>query len=170
MEDTTLSPKSQFVTEIDEAWEAFNAYLVTLNGNQMTTLHDKRGWTVKDHLTHIIAWEQSILFYFQGKPRFEALGIHEKMDFDEQNEVIRRQHEHISLNEVLVQLQQTHAELMEIVKNLSNEDLTRPYRSYPSGTPASEQRSVMDLIRGDTSEHFNEHLGWIKTLVEKASV
>src|SRR5512147_2370500 len=99
MDETTVSPKSQFITEIDEAWEAFNSYLVTLNGNQMTTLHDERGWTVKDHLTHIIAWEQSILFYFQGKPRFEALGIDEKMDFDDQNEIIRQQHGHISLNE-----------------------------------------------------------------------
>jgi hypothetical protein len=173
MDQTTVSPKSQFIAEIDEAWETFNSYLVTLNGNQMTTLHDERGWSVKDHLTHIIAWEQSINYYLQGKLRHEALQVEAAMlnnqDFDTINEVIRSQRGHISLNEVLVQLQQTHAELMELVKTMSDEDLTRPHRDYPPGTPASEQHSVMDLIRGDTSEHFDEHLHWIKSLVEKAS-
>jgi hypothetical protein len=168
-----MTTQSEFLLEIDQAWNALQSYLARLSEAQMTALHDERGWTVKDHLTHIIAWEQSIIFHFQGKPRHEAVGIDENFfnsrDFDGQNDVIRKQREHLPLGEVLAQLRQTHDKLMEFVKPLSDADLSHPYRDYPPETPASNRRSVMDLVRGDTSDHFSEHLGWIKTLVENAT-
>jgi hypothetical protein len=171
--ETNMTTKSEFLLEIDQAWQALLSYLASLSEAQMTALHDNSGWSVKDHLTHIIAWEQSIIFHFQGKPRHQAVGIDEAFfasrDFDGQNEAIRRQREHLSLGEALAQLRQTHAELMELVRPLTDADLARPYRDYPPETPASDRRSVMDLVRGDTSEHFSEHLAWIKTLVENAT-
>ncbi|MBI5295676.1 MAG: ClbS/DfsB family four-helix bundle protein [Chloroflexi bacterium] len=168
-----MTTQSEFLLEIDQAWQALLSYLAGLSEAQMTALRDNSGWTVKDHLTHIVAWEQSILFHFQGKPRHQAVGLDEAFfasrDFDAQNEAIRSQREHLSLDEVLAQLRQTHAELMAFVRPLTDADLARPYRDYPPETPASDRRSVMDLVRGDTSEHFTEHLAWIKALVTAAS-
>jgi hypothetical protein len=171
--ETNMTTKSEFLLEIDQAWNALLSYLARLSESQMTALLDNSGWNVKDHLTHIIAWEQSIIFHFQGRPRHQAVGLDEAFfasrDFDGQNEAIRSQREHLALNEVLAQLRQTHGDLMEFVRPLTDADLARPFRDYPPETPASDRPSLMDLIRGDTSDHFNEHLGWIKTLVKNAT-
>ena len=173
MDNLAGTPKSQLLSEIDKTWIDLNTYLAGLSETQMTALHDAQGWNVKDHLTHIIAWEQSIIFFLQGKPRHEAVGIDEaffaSQDYDGQNEAIRRQRESASIREVLAQMQKTHGELMELVNPLSEADLNRPFRSYPPDTPAADRRSVMSLIQGDTSEHFSEHLAWIKTLVQTAA-
>ncbi len=173
MDNLTGTPKSQLLSEIDRTWAALNIYLAGLSETQMTALHDAQGWSVKDHLTHIIAWEQTIIFFFQGKPRHEAVGLDEAFfasrDFDGQNEAIRRQRESASIHEVLAQMQKTHGELMELVNPLTEADLNRPFRSYPPDTPAADRRSVMSLIQGETSEHFSEHLVWIKALIEAAS-
>lgn len=168
-----MTTQPEFLLEIDQAWGALLSCLEGLSETQMTSLHDNSGWSVKDHLTHLTAWEQSILFHFQGRPRHQAVGLDEAFfasrDFDSQNEAIRKQREHLPLNEVLAQLRQTHAELMEFVRPLTDADLARPYRDYPPEVPAADRRSLLDLVRGDTSEHFSEHLAWIKALVTAAS-
>jgi len=34
--------------------------------------HDQQGWRVKDHLTHIAAWEQSLLALLEGRDRWAS--------------------------------------------------------------------------------------------------
>ena len=170
MTNETITSKPQLHSEIDKTWAALNSYLASLSDAQMTTLHDDRGWTVKDHLTHLIAWEQSVVFLFHGKPRHQALGIEETLfaseDFDKQNEVIRRQRESMPLRDVLAQLQNVHGQLMDFLTPMSEADLNRPFRDYPPETPLEDRRSVMNLIQGDTSDHFSEHLVWIEAIVQ----
>jgi len=136
----------------------------------MTEIPDGRGWTVKDHITHLTAWEQSVIFFFQGKPRHEALGTEEALfasgSFDEMNEVIRKQRERVPLSEAISQFQRTHVDLMDLVHPLTEADLDQPIRNYPPETPASDQQTVMSLIQGDTADHFSEHLAWIEALVQ----
>ena len=172
MADRTITSKSHLLSEIARTWAALNSYVAQLSEAQMTAFHDDHGRTVKDHLTHLTAWEQSVVFHFQGKPRHQALGIEETLfasgSFDEQNEVIRGQRESIPLAEVIAQLQRTHVELMNLVNLLTEADLSRQLRDYPPETPATDQRSVMSLIQGDTADHFSEHLSWIEALVQAA--
>jgi len=168
--DRTMTTKPELLSEINTSWAALNSYLGHLSSAQMTGIYDGRGWTVKDHISHLTAWEQSVIFFFQGKPRYEALGIEESLfasgSFDEQNEVIRKQRERVPLPEVISQLQRTHVDLMDLVHPLTEADLNRPIRNDPPDTPASDQRTVMSLIQGDTADHFSEHLAWIESLVE----
>jgi len=167
-----MSTKPKLLSEIDRTWAALDSYLARLSEAQMTESHDGQGWSVKDHITHLGAWEQSVVFFFQGKPRHEALGIDETLfaseSFDGQNEAIRRQRMDLPPSEALAQLRRTHAELMTLVTPLTEADLARPLRIYPPGTPASDQRTVLSLIEGDTVDHFSEHLAWIETLVQAA--
>lgn len=172
MADNTSTSKSQLLSEIDRSWIALNSYLASLSEDQMTALRDERGWTIKDHLAHLSVWERSVVFFFQGKPRYQALGIDQALftsdDFDEQNEVARKQSESMPLGEVIAQLKKVHGELMDFVNPLTEADLNRPFRSYPPDTPTEDQRSVRNLIQGDSSEHFSEHLAWIEAIVKAA--
>jgi hypothetical protein len=67
--------KEFLLEEIDKAWKDLNRFLDNLSSDQMTAITDSQGWNVKDHLSHIAAWERSINFFLQGKERFDGLGI-----------------------------------------------------------------------------------------------
>jgi hypothetical protein len=55
--------KAELLADIEPAWAALNAALDRLTPTQMTTIKDGQGWTVKDHLIHLTAWERSIVFF-----------------------------------------------------------------------------------------------------------
>jgi hypothetical protein len=135
MAERGSSVKAQPPAEIDKAWADLNTFFAGLSEAQMTTLHDGQGWTVKDHLTHIAAWEESVIFFLHGRPRHEALGIEEplfaKASFDEINAVIQR---------------------------------LQPLRHYLPNSPADDRRRAVDLIRDNTSGHFSEHLPWMRAI------
>jgi hypothetical protein len=169
MVDRGFSTKSQLFAEIDKAWAALECYLARLSEAQMTTVHDEHGWTVRDHLTHMAAWEDSVVFFLQGKPRYEALGVEESLfsngPFDDMNEVIQQLRKDLSLAEATAQLQSTHGQLMSLLQPLTDADLNHPLRHYLPSSPASDRRRAIDLIRDNTAGHFSEHLGWIEALV-----
>ena len=53
------------------------------------------GWTVKDHLVHIAAWEHSLLALIQGQDRERAMGLLEGAEgIDNENEAVRKLHQH----------------------------------------------------------------------------
>jgi len=51
--------------ELDRTLSAFGE-------TKMTTVQDHAGWSVKDHIAHIVAWEQSLLRGLAGLPEHEA--------------------------------------------------------------------------------------------------
>jgi len=164
-----VSTKSQFLAEIDKAWAAFNSHLARLSEVQMTTIHDEHGWTVKDHLTHMAAWEDSVVFFLQGRPRNEALGVEEPLfangSFDEMNDVIQELRKALPLAVAIAQLQDTHKRLMSLLQPLTDADLNQPLRHYLPSSPDSDRRLAIDIIRDNTVDHFSEHLAWIEALV-----
>src|SRR5438477_11337149 len=94
MADQRPTNKAELMKEMDRTWPALNAALDRLTDAQMTGIRDAEGWAVKDHITHIAAWERSVVFFLQGRPRHEGLGVDEKLyleDDDQINAVIQRQ-------------------------------------------------------------------------------
>src|SRR3972149_1108673 len=137
--------KSHLFADIDKDWRALHAYLARLTEAQMTAVHDQEGWAVKDHLAHLAAWEESILFLFEGKPRHQGLGVAEELyasgSFDAVNAAIYEQRKDLPLDQVLSQIQGIHDQLMALVQPLSDGDLNRPASSYfRSLSPAEKRR------------------------------
>jgi hypothetical protein len=169
MTNPSNSTKAQLLTEINKPWDALNSYLARLTEPQMTTIHDEHGWTVKDHLTHLAAWEDSVVYFLQGKPRHEALGVEESLSargsFDEMNAVIQQLRKSLSLAEATAQLRNTHANLLSLLQAMTDTDLNRPLRHYLPSSPAGDRRHTIDLIRDMAVDHFSEHLGWMEALV-----
>ena len=169
MADSSITTKAHLVAEIDKSWAALNSLLAQLSETQMTVAHDEHGWAVKDHLTHIAAWEDSVVVFLQGKPRYEALGIDQALfesgSFDEMNAVIQRLRKHLSLPEAMAQLKSIHDRLMSLLQPLSDADLNQPVRHFLPSSPATDRRRAMDLIHDNTADHFSEHLAWIEALI-----
>jgi len=86
--------RSALLERIDSAWTGLNQMLAGLNEAQRTAAHDQQGWQVKDHLTHIAAWEQSLLALLEGRDRNHAFALGDidlaAMDYDQLNALIQQ--------------------------------------------------------------------------------
>lgn len=169
-----VTTKVVLLSEIEQTWTALLAAINRLTEAQLTIPQDAQGWTAKDHLVHLAAWERSITSFLQGQPRHEGLGVAESMylngTFEDINEVIQQQHKNLPLADAITQLRDTHQQLLALLQPLTDDDLNQPYRHYLPDEPGRGDGSpAIDLIYGNTADHFADHLAWIETLVAKAA-
>lgn len=80
------SKLAKFMASIDAAWKDLLSFLAAVTPSQASK-RDQAGWSVKDHVTHLAVWEDSVAIFFRGGRRHEALGIEEAFyiasNFDE---------------------------------------------------------------------------------------
>jgi uncharacterized protein (TIGR03083 family) len=162
--------KADLLADIERDWTKLNMALDQLTETQLTTPTDAQGWTAKDHVIHIMAWERSMVTMLQGKPRHEGLGVAEDLyltkGFDAINAVIQAQHQALPLAEALAQLRQTHQQLLDLLEPLSDQDLQQPYRHYLPDEPGEgDGPPAINVVYANSTEHFREHLDWIEELV-----
>jgi len=172
MPPSTVSKHAELITAIDSAWEELLSFLHTVVSSHVST-RDDNGWTVKDHVTHIAVWEDSVSILFRGGLRHEALGIDESSylvsSFDQINEVIRERFKAIPLTQAIRQLEEVHSELMTRVTALSEADLKTTVRDYFPQAPRTDDRPMMTFIYDNTADHFIEHLQWMRELLGRAA-
>jgi hypothetical protein len=174
MAERRVTTKEEVLADIERAWRHLNGALERLTEEQMTARQDGQGWTVKDHIVHMAAWERSVVFLLQGKPRHEGLGVDEGLYLegteDEINAVIQQQRQGLSLAEALSQLRDVHEQMLELLQALTDVDLLRPYRHYlPEEPGEGDGPPAINLVYGNTADHFAEHQGWIEELAAEAS-
>jgi uncharacterized damage-inducible protein DinB len=127
------------------------------------------GWTVKDHLAHVAAWEHSLLALIEGRDRSGAMGLHEPLEeIDAINEAIRKLHATDTGDEALGYFRDSHAQLMAAIGKLDDADLEKPYSHYQLADP-DEARPVVGWVAGNTYEHYAEHIDWINQLISESS-
>lgn len=172
MSDQRPMTKDELMKDIDRTWPALNAALDKLTESQMADIRDAEGWAVKDHLTHLAAWERSMVFMLQGKSRHQGLGVSEKLylegNDDPINAAIQHLHRDVTPEEAQAQLEDIHGQLMGLLERMTDEDLLKPYSHYlPNEQQNSDDSPIFFRIHGNTAGHFEEHLGWIESLVSK---
>jgi hypothetical protein len=169
MEGFDRITKDQLLGEITDAWKDLKGFLDTLSDEQMTALTDLHGWSVKDHLSHLAAWENSINFFLQDKTRYKGLGIDKNLfetgSIDEMNQVIQKHHRKMGIREVLNLLDATHSDFLQLIASKSDDDLNQPLKAIQPETSEGGQYPVVKIIFDNTADHFKEHLAWIKTLI-----
>lgn len=163
--------KTELMAQIDRDWAALQDNLSRLTPEQLTELRDHEGWSAKDHLTHLAAWERSVVYFLEGKPRHEGLGV-DRATYENQEDTINavvQQHTHdLSLDDALADLRSVHARLLVLLEPLSDDDLSKPYRAFLPDEPGDgDGPPAFEVISGNTGEHFREHLAWIKELTKK---
>ncbi len=169
--------KSEMMRKIDAAWKEIETYLAGLSEAQMTDLHDAQGWNVRDHITHLAAWEESVAMLFHRVPRYQTLGIDPAKystrqliisNIDEVNADIRARLQNVSSAAALEEFRRIHKLLMMSVGMLSDTDLNQATAGFFPPSLSNDERRLLALIESNTSEHYVEHLSWIKTLVSTA--
>jgi hypothetical protein len=173
MSEEKVPTKAEFLAETERHWQELNALLDQLSEAQMTTLKDHAGWTVKDHIIHIVCWERSVVYQMQEKPRWEGLGVDEVLfksaDFDKMNAEIQQINKDVSLPDAKQQLGSTHGQMLDLITPLSDADLQKPFRRWrPEEEGDGDGPMLMGLIDNNAGAHFAEHIPWIKTLVGTA--
>jgi tRNA(adenine34) deaminase len=171
MTDLLINSKAKLLTSIERSWDSLNAALERLSEQQMTSIQDAQGWTVKDHLIHLAAWERSAVFFLQGQPRYLGLGVDQALylrgSFDDTNAVIFEQHKGMSLAEAKAQFQDVHQQMLNLLQPLTDADLLKTYQEYlPEET--GDDRLAIDVVYGNTAGHYQEHQAWMEALVSNA--
>ena len=151
-----------------------NSTLDRLGEAQKTGITDAQGWTVKDHIIHLTAWERSVAFFLQGKPRHAGLGVDEALYLnakeDEINAVVFPRNKDILLADALAEFRDTHEQLVKLVRPLTDADLQDRYRHYLPDEPGDgDGPPAINVIYGNSAHHFTEHLAWIKAIVGRSA-
>lgn len=162
--------KAGVLARIDDAYATLDATLDGWSAAQMTGPTDAAGWTVKDHIAHLAAWERSIVFLFDGRPRHEGLGVSADLyrgdNIDAINAAIRDRDAGLSLDEARDELAAVHRELLARLDTLTYNDLLKPYSYYLPGEPGDDDGSpILGRLWGNTGGHYAEHLPWMAALV-----
>lgn len=139
-----------------------------LGAARLTGPTDAAGWTGKDHLAHLTAWERSLISWLQGGTRAEGLGVSEDLfasrDIETINEAIRQDTRACSLEEVLAEHDRVRGELREQVASMTLDDLHRPYSHYPPDDLDATVPPVYRRVLRVVGSHVDDHLGYIEAI------
>jgi len=112
MSTTHTPPRTKVELEhrLDQSFSRLERRFEVLDARQLEGPTDPAGWTAKDHLAHLAAWERSMVHLLQGRPRHEGLGVEEAVYMDDGRPIIERISAnsdahfdiHLGYNEVIV--------------------------------------------------------------------
>jgi hypothetical protein len=170
MSKEAISNKQALLAAIDQHWAALTTALDRLTPADFTAHHDDHGWTVKDHLVHLAAWERSVVYLLTGRPRHAGLGVAETLYLsggeDAINDAITSANQQVSTMAALAELRAVHAELLAVLAPLSDADLQQRYRHYLPDEPGEgDGPPVIGVVYSNSGNHYVEHLPWIAALV-----
>ena len=153
--------------KMEHGWRALNAALRQFDDSEMTAEDPQTGWSIKDHLAHLAAWEAGVVEVLRYGDRAAAMGLSEnewfELSMDQINDVIYERNKGRSLNEVRAHLDQAHTGMVSAVSDLSDEDLLRNYGSFqPQEYGSIVDQPIIGFIVGDSYDHFAEHLKYLE--------
>lgn len=162
----------ELTARIEEQWSALDAQISRYPDDVLTGPSDAAGWTIRDHLAHLTAWEASVLgFIRDGRPQNETMGVDRTLwetdDLDAVNERIRVQTSDTPLTEVMAALQATRRELVAALGTLTTERLRE--RWVNGSIDASDAPTILEKVTGNTVEHYPEHAEWIAAIAKSRS-
>ena len=156
----------ELLARIQRSRLALERTLAPLTEAQMTA-PGPTGWSIKDHLAHLAAWESGVVALLNRRSRFAAMNLEaavvQGMTEEEINEVIYQQHAGLSLAQVRDQLDAAEREMRQVLQRLDDHELLAPYASFLPEGSAGRQDPVLYAIAGNTYEHYDEHREYIET-------
>ncbi|MEX2159579.1 MAG: ClbS/DfsB family four-helix bundle protein [Dehalococcoidia bacterium] len=123
------------------------------------------GWSVKDHMAHIAAWERMIVAHLTDGSDHEVAGMDAASfaaaTLDEVNDSIYHLHHRDTLSQVREEFAAAHEAIVTLIESLPEDGFDRPYWDDDP-----TRRPVHDKIAGDTYLHYVEHAVWVRELLE----
>ena len=147
--------KKALVDEIQRERTALNETLALLTPRHMTMPGVTRGgWSVKDVLAHLVAWQQMNLDWYAAglrgeKPAMPAPG-YTLRELPRLNQMIYRKHHRRSLKAVLNDYETYHQRILELIESVPEADLITLERFSWTGP----SWTVSDYLRSSTAAHY----------------
>jgi hypothetical protein len=157
--------KAELLDNIQKSWDKVNAFLATLTDAQKTQLMDAGGWTVKDHVIHMAAWEDGVTALLDKKDRRIYMDIEKdiwKSGDDPINAVLQKRYKDLTWAEVEQKRQAIHDKLLKQIDTLDEKTLQGPYTAYNPDSPS--KRAITEYINGGTFEHYDTHIPWMAAI------
>lgn len=165
--------KQTLLNEIERAHQDMTRWLAALSDDEKTAPILNEGWSVKDSLAHLIAWEKMTLDWlarslqgeqvkrfvegYQYDTEAEREAVMEKL-----NTHLYEQNKNRPLQEVMQDFRATHRAMFDFVAQMNENDIFDPQRfAWRNGSPA------FDMLAGNTYEHYDEHRQWILEALEQ---
>lgn len=167
MNDDLSLTKAEFLARYGRARERLFAFVYDLSESQLSVLRDPAGWAVKDHLAHLAVWQDGMSAVLRRQPRWPAMGLAQGYagadELDAVNDAIYQRHRERTSGEVLAMLDRSIADFLAAFESLSDADLRAPYSAFQPDA-ASWTDPVVGWLVGNSYEHFDEHLPWMRTI------
>lgn len=165
--------KAAMLAQMQDAWNELQRALDGWSDAQITTPHDDAGWSVKDHLAHLIVWEAGAAAMLHKQPRYEAMGFDVptmlSTSEDEINARIQKREAARPLGEVRAALERTHAQLVAAIEAADAVELQRGYSHFQPAEPGDDPGDpIFRWIAGNSSGHYLQHLPWMRAIAEQA--
>ncbi|HEX9372274.1 MAG TPA: ClbS/DfsB family four-helix bundle protein [Roseiflexaceae bacterium] len=162
----TPASKAELIEWVRREHAALEETIDRLTEAQMTAPVDG-GWSIKDILAHITAWEQVlVLFHMGGRPFDEAAGLdtitYGTDDTEQINDALYRRDRDKPLPDVLAAFRRSYEQALAAIEATDEADLFKPYT--PRGRTAADTGPLIDWIASDTYEHYVEHRLMIQAL------
>ena len=157
-------PRKALLVEIQRERTALDDTLALIPPRQMTKAGVTRGgWSVKDVLAHLVEWQQMNLDWYAAglrgeKPAIPAPG-YTLRDLPRLNQMIYRKHHRRSLKAVMRDYHTYHEGVVDLIKTLSDTDLTTLNRYSWTGP----SWTLSDYLRASTAAHYL----WARTRIRR---
>jgi hypothetical protein len=151
-----ISIKKELLAEIDAEWAHIEHICAKLSEAEMVAPAADNGWSVKDILCHISAWEKYLLdrlgYVLTGqKPLYPAMSSWD--DVHRFNAQVYAQNKDRPLNSVIIEFRSLYRGVMTVLESMDDEQLNIPYRyDFPD-----DELTLLRLIRANTCVHYQEH-------------
>ena len=156
--------KDELLQNIRRDRAQLEALVAGVSDAEFATPGPNGGWAVKDHLSHVAAWERMIVAHLRDGSDREVAGMDQASyaaaTLDELNDQLYRLHRDRPAEQVRDEFAAAHSAIGAFIGEMPGDRLAGPYwDDDPSG------RTALDKIAGDTYLHYREHLQWIQEQV-----
>lgn len=163
--------KSELIARIQESRAALDALVGALSPEQAAAPAPDGGWSVKDHLAHLAAWQCVAYLRLIGHMRYEheVFGMnparYAASSGDELNAAVYRSCRDRTLAEVRASFEQAYQQVLGALAGMSWADLQRP-----TSPDDPHLGTLVGNVSGNTYEHFEEHAGWVRASLHMSGV
>ncbi len=150
----------ELLARIDREWARLNGLIRRMTPEQLTTGIDG-GWSPKDHLAHVTAWERYLIgSVIGGRPSHETFGITkeqaESWDIDQENDFLMQQSAGKSLSQVMDEFHGVHEQAIAAVRGIDFADWAARTIEWDG-----QHRPALNWIAGNCYDHYLEHWQWL---------
>ncbi len=162
-----MSTTEDYRELVEQRWSEFTSFLDGLSEQDWTAWTDASGWTVKDHVSHVVAWDEAWVTQAIGGPHQRVtLGVPEavwRQGVDAENEHIRAATSHLDAAEVHDRLR---ARIDTSRAALETLDLLQEARSVGLAAP-DDDRLLLGAFIDDQAEHYELHHRYMDRIVDE---